>query len=311
MGRKPRGSPVHGWVILDKPGGVTSAHAVARVRRLFDAAKAGHAGTLDPLATGVLPIALGEATKTVPYLVDGSKTYRFTARWGEARDTDDAEGAVTAESAVRPSVEAIAAAAAAFVGVVCQVPPRYSAIKVSGRRSYDLARERVEVALAPREVTIDRVTLVAAPDRDHAVLEVRCGKGTYVRSLARDLAARLGTVGHVSALRRLAVGPFCEDRAISLDKLEALGHSAPRHEHLLPVVTALDDIPALALTEAQADYLRHGRAVRLMDAVPTPANEGTAAAGRGGLYCAMAKGRPVALARVTGNELRPVRVLNL
>ena len=308
MARKTRGSPVHGWVVLDKPRGITSAQAVARVRRVFDAAKAGHAGTLDPLATGVLPIALGEATKTVPYLVDGPKAYRFTVRWGEARNTDDAEGAVTAESAVRPATADVLAAAAEFVGVIRQTPPRYSAIKVAGRRSYDLARENLDVGLAPREVRIDGVTLVATPDTDHATFEVRCGKGTYVRSLARDLAVRLGTVGHVCALRRRAVGPFCEQQAISLANLEALGHIAPHSEYLLPVVTALDDIPALALTEAQADYLRHGRCVRLVDAVSDRADNGRAT---GGLFCAMADGRPVALARVIGNEVRPVRVLNM
>jgi tRNA pseudouridine55 synthase len=290
---------------------MTSAQAVARVRHLFDAAKAGHAGTLDPMATGVLPIALGEATKTVPYLVDGSKAYRFTVRWGEARDTDDAEGSVTADSVLRPAVEDVAVAAAEFVGVVRQIPPRFSAIKVSGRRSYELARNHLDVALAPRDVRIDTILLVATPDDDHSTFEITCGKGTYVRSLARDLAVRLGTVGHVSAIRRLAVGPFCEDRAISLDNLEALGHSAPRYEHLFPVETALDDIPALALTEAQADYLRHGRSVRLLDAVSGRTNDAAAMARTGGLFCAMADGRPVALARVTGDELRPVRVLNM
>jgi tRNA pseudouridine55 synthase len=310
MARKSRGRPVHGWIVLDKPAGVTSAQAVERVRRLLDAAKAGHAGTLDPLATGVLPIALGEATKTVPYVVGGSKVYRFTVCWGEARDTDDADGSVIAECPVRPSAEAVMAALPEFVGTVRQVPPRFSAIKISGRRSYDLARENVAVSLAPREVCVHSLDLVSASDGDHATFETRCGKGTYVRSLARDLAMRLGTVGHVVGIRRLAVGPFCEDQAISLDNLEALGHSAPQNEYLLPVVTALDDIPALALTVTQADYLRHGRSVRLIEAVSSRL-KGVAETARGGLFCAVAEGRLVALARVAGDELRPVRVLNL
>jgi tRNA pseudouridine55 synthase len=311
MARKVRGLPIHGWVVVDKPSRMTSAHAVARVRRLFGAAKAGHAGTLDPLATGVLPIALGEATKTIPYLVDGSKSYRFTVRWGEARDTDDADGSVIAVSETRPAAAAISEVVPGFVGTLRQVPPCFSAVKVSGRRSYDLARENRAVPLAPREVRVDALALLSTPDVDHAIFEIRCGKGTYVRSLARDLAVRLGTVGHVVAIRRLAVGPFCEDRAISLDKLEALGHSAPQYGHLLPVVTALDDIPALALTEAQADYLRHGRSVRLIEAVSSHARGVAATTTRGGLLCAMADGRPVALARLAGSELRPVRVLNL
>jgi tRNA pseudouridine55 synthase len=310
MGRKARGRPVHGWLVLDKPRGMTSAQAVGRVRWMLDAAKAGHAGTLDPLATGVLPIALGEATKTVGCVVDGRKTYRFTVRWGEERDTDDADGAPTAESLARPDAAAIGAVVPAFVGAIRQVPPRYSAIKVDGRRSYDLARERAAVALEPRDVRIDSLALVAVPDRDHAVFEATCGKGTYVRSLARDMARRLGTLGHVTALRRLSAGPFREEQAISLDKLETLRHSAPHHAYVLPVATALDDIPALALTEAQADHLRHGRPVRLLEAASLRLCA-VAAAPKGGLCCAMAEGRPVALARIAGDELRPVRVLNL
>ncbi len=310
MARKRRGRPIHGWIVIDKPEGLTSARVVARVRAITGAAKAGHAGTLDPLATGVLPIALGEATKTVAWVMDGPKAYRFTVRWGEARDTDDSEGSVTETSEVRPSEAEIGAALTRFVGAIEQTPPSYSAIKVEGRRSYALARADAAVPLAPRSVRIDSFELIESPDRDHAVFEAHCGKGVYIRSLARDLGRALGTCGHVSRIRRLAAGPFDETHAISLDHLDALRHSAPPSGYLLPVETALDDIPALALTEAQAEHLRHGRPVRVR--------------GPGGLrfvdtgdleqdltVCAMAGDRLVALVRLDGDELRPVRVLNL
>jgi tRNA pseudouridine55 synthase len=309
MARKRRGEPVHGWIVIDKPEGMTSARVVARVRAITNAAKAGHAGTLDPLATGVLPIALGEATKTVAWVMDGSKAYRFTVRWGEARDTDDTEGVVTDSSEVRPSEVEIHAALSQFVGSVEQTPPIYSAIKVEGRRSYALARADKAVHLDARTVRIDSVELVECPDPEHAVFDVRCGKGVYVRSLARDLALALGTFGHICQIRRLAAGPFDEASAISLDQLDALRHSAPPSDYLLPVETALDDIPALALTEAQAEHLRYGRPVRVR--------------GPGGLrfvdtddleqdltVCAMAGDRLVALVRLDGDELRPVRVMN-
>lgn len=187
MARRKRGRPVHGWVCLDKPEGLTSTDAVSRVRRLFDAQKAGHAGTLDPLATGVLPIALGEATKTVPYLVDADKAYRFTIRWGETTTSYDREGEVIARSDVRPTPEAVAAALPRFVGETLQVPPAFSAVRVNGERAYDLAREGVEVELAARVVRIDSAEVVAAPDADHVEIAITCGKGTYVRALARDL----------------------------------------------------------------------------------------------------------------------------
>ena len=310
MARKRRGQPIHGWVVIDKPGGMTSARVVSRVRGILDAAKAGHAGTLDPMATGVLPIALGEATKTVSWVMDGSKSYRFTARWGEARDTDDAEGTLTETSEVRPDEADIRRALPQFVGTIEQTPPAYSAIKIDGRRAYALARADKEVVLEPREVRIDSIELVETLDPDHSVFEVRSGKGVYIRSLARDLGRVLGTLGHVSRLRRLAAGPFSETEAISLDHLDALRHSAPPSGYLLPVETALDDIPALALTETQAEHLRHGRPVRVR--------------GPGGLrfvdtddldqdrtVCAMTGGQLVALVRLDGDELRPVRVLNL
>ncbi len=301
MTRIRKGDKVDGWVVLDKPVGLGSTPAVGRVRRLYGAQKAGHGGTLDPLASGVLPIALGEATKTVPFVMDGRKEYRFTLRFGEARATDDAEGAVIATSDSRPSDDAIEAVLAAFIGDVEQMPPAYSALKIDGRRAYDLARAGEAVDLKPRTVSIRRLALVGRPEADHADFVVECGKGTYIRSLGRDMAAALGTVGHLSALRRTAAGPFREEAAISLSKLEALGHIPALFGVLAPVSTALDDIPALALTEAQADRLRQGQPVILpRDAPPSDT-----------LVRAELGATLVALARSDGSALRPVRVFNL
>ena len=298
--KRPK-NKVDGWVVLDKPLGLGSTQAVGKVRWLFAAEKAGHGGTLDPLATGVLPIALGEATKTVPFIMDGRKEYRFTLRFGEARATDDGEGDVTATSDVRPSDEAIRTALGQFIGDIEQMPPAFSALKIGGQRAYDLARAGEPVELKPRTVTIDRLELLARPDADHADFVVGCGKGTYIRSLGRDLARALGTVGHLSALRRTAVGPFREEAAISLPKLEALGHIPPLLGALVPVATALDDIPALALTGTQADRLRHGQPVLLTrDAPPS-----------GTLVRAETGSKLVALVRSDGAALQPVRVFNL
>lgn len=313
MARKGRGAPavhraVHGWIIVDKPAGMTSTAVSNRVRRLAGGAKCGHGGTLDPLATGVLPLALGEATKTVAYAMDADKTYRFRLRWGEARDSDDADGAVVETSDVRPDRAAIEAALPEFEGEIEQVPPAYSAIKIGGERAYDLARANQPVALQPRIVRIDRFTLLDRVDRDHADFEVVCGKGAYMRSLARDLARRLGTVGHVARLRRTRVGAFTEDRAIPLESLEAQGHIAPDSPHLLPVETALADIPALAMTESEAAMLRRGQAVALFSAVDL-ARIGDLA--DGAAVRAMSGGRLVALARYEGGRVHPVRVLNL
>jgi len=307
--RRPRSDKgPSGWLVIDKPAGLTSAQAVARVKRLTGAAKAGHAGTLDPLATGVLPIALGEATKTVSYVMDGAKTYRFTLRWGEARATDDAEGAITETSAVRPREDAILAVLPRFQGAITQVPPVYSAIKVQGRRAYDLARAAEAVALAPRTVMIEGLALVSMPDADRAVFEVACGKGTYMRSLARDLARALGTVGHVEALRRLRVGRFGEAQAISLERHDQVGHSPALVAHLLPIETVLDDIPALALTESEAHKLRSGQPV----ALPTAGAEGgPIVTGAGSLVRVVAEGRLVALARLADGSIRTVRGINL
>jgi tRNA pseudouridine55 synthase len=310
MARKKKGDPVHGWLALDKPLGMTSTQALAKVKRLFNAQKAGHGGTLDPLASGVLPIAFGEATKTVAYAMEGEKSYRFTLRWGQATETDDTEGAVIAESDKRPRREQIEAALPAFLGEIEQTPPRYSAVKLQGERAYDLARDGQDFELKKRRVEIHDLQLLDLPDADHALLEMRCGKGVYVRSLARDLGEALGTFAHVSALRRTAVGAFTEDKSISLDSLEALGHSPAAFEHLLPIETALDDIPALALSEAEALCLKRGQSVSLLSRLY---KERITALDLevGEVVCAMAKGKPVALARYEGGSLSPVRVLNL
>jgi tRNA pseudouridine55 synthase len=298
---------VHGWVVLDKPVGMTSTHAVSIVKRLFTARRAGHAGTLDPLASGALPIALGEATKTVPFVMDGRKLYQFTVRWGEERDTDDAEGRVTANSDARPAAEAIRALLPSFTGAIEQVPPKYSAIKVDGERAYDLARDGATVELAARTVHIDRLELIATPDADRAVLHAECGKGTYVRSLARDMGRALGCFGHVSALRRVAVGPFGAETMILLEQLEALCHRAAAGEAsladaLMPVETALDDIPALAVSQADAARLRRGQAVLL---------RGRDAPNFRGPVYATASDHLVALAELDRGEIVPKRVFNL
>jgi len=298
---------VHGWVVLDKPVGMTSTHAVAVIKRLFSAKRAGHAGTLDPLASGCLPIALGEATKTVPFVVDGRKTYVFTVRWGEERDTDDAEGRVVKTSASRPERAAIAAALPRFTGTIEQVPPRFSAIKIDGERAYDLAREGETVEIAARPVTIDRLELVDVPDLDHAVLAAECGKGTYVRALARDIGRLLGSFGHVSALRRSRVSPFIEGDMISLARLEALCHRAAAGEGnladlLLRVETALDDIPALAVSPADAARLNRGQAVLL---------RGRDAAVIRGTVQVASGGQLVAIAEIDRGEIVPKRVFNL
>ena len=264
MGRRKKGGIVNGWVCLDKPFGMGSTEAVSKVRRLFDAQKAGHAGTLDPLASGILPIALGEATKTVPFMMEAEKVYRFTVNWGVSTDSLDREGEITARSGVRPDVGAVRAALPAFVGEIEQVPPRFSAIKVDGQRAYDLARDGADFQLARRPVTIHEATVTDAPDADHVEITIRTGKGVYVRSLARDLAAALGAEGHVSALRRERVGPFSTENAVSLDFLTELVHRDAASEGLLPVATALDDIPELAVTDQDAFSLRQGRPIVLL-----------------------------------------------
>jgi len=289
---------VHGWLVLDKPPGLTSAAALGVVKRALGGAKAGHAGTLDPLATGVLPLAIGEATKLVRFAVAGRKTYAFTIRWGEQRTTDDAEGAVAATCPARPDGAAIAAALPEFVGTLLQQPPIYSAIKVEGHRAYALARRAAAPELARRAVTIERLALLLVPDPDHARFEMVCGSGVYVRALARDLAARLGTLGHVAALRRTRVGPFTIAQAIPLDKVVALRHSPALANCLLPLETVLADIPALSLSDDEARRMRLGQSIAVAHAADAT-------------VCAMAGGKPVAVAHVAGGVARPERVFNL
>jgi tRNA pseudouridine55 synthase len=304
--RKREKRDVNGWLILDKPVGMTSTHAVSVAKRVFQAKRAGHAGTLDPLASGLLPIALGEATKTVPFVMDGRKVYRFTVRWGEERDTDDAEGRVAATSDERPAAEAIRALLPRFTGLIEQVPPRFSAVKIEGERAYDLARDGEVVELAPRTIEVHRLELIETPDADHTVLAAECGKGTYVRALARDLGRLLGCFGHVAALRRTAVGPFAEDVAVSLEALQRSaqtegGEPAPPPP-LLPVEAGLTALPALRVSSADAGRLARGQAV-LLRGRDAPIMEGWVSVS--------AQGSLIALAEIEKGELRPRRIFNL
>ena len=303
---KTKRTPVTGWLILDKPYGMTSTQAVGKIRFLFNAEKAGHGGTLDPLATGLLPIALGEATKTVSYAMDGRKVYRFTACWGEERTTDDLEGEVSATSDRRPSGKEIESILPRFTGEIMQAPPAFSAIKVDGERAYDLARAGETVELAERPILIEALRLVDVPDRDHATFEVTCGKGTYIRSLARDMGRALGTAAHVTSLRRVAVGPFTEDHMISLENLTELGHKAPGGDAktgaLLPIETVLDGIPALAIDEEQARRLKLGQAVLLRGANAPIAEDAV---------LVMSGGKPLGIGTIVQGSLKPKRLFNL
>ena len=303
---KRQRTPVHGWVILDKPYGMSSTQAVGKVRWLFNAEKAGHGGTLDPLASGLLPIALGEATKTVSYAMDGRKIYRVTARWGEERTTDDLEGAVTVTSDRRPTRSEIEAILSRFTGEIMQAPPAFSAIKVDGERAYDLARAGEAVELAERPILIEALRLVEVPDADHATFEVTCGKGTYIRSLARDMGRALGTAAHVSMLRRVAVAPFTEAHMISLENLAELGHKAPGGDAnkgvLLPIETVLDGIPALAIDEEQARRLKLGQAVLLRGANAPIAEDSV---------LVMSGGKPLGIGTIIQGSLKPKRLFNL
>ena len=304
MARRRKGQAINGWLILDKPEGLTSTKAVGRVRFLYDAAKSGHAGTLDPLATGILPIALGEATKTVPFVVDGKKSYRFTVRFGAETDTDDTEGKILERSDRRPALAEIEAALPQFTGEISQTPPRYSALKVEGTRAYDLAREDEDFALTPRTVRIDRLEVVDQPDADQCVLEADCGKGTYVRALARDLGRVLHCLGHVSALRRTRVGPFTEGDAVPMAELEHVAEESREAlmDYLLPVERALQDLPALTMSSSDAARLHQGRSVLL---------RGRDAPIVTGPVYAVSKGALVALGEVENGEFRPRRIFIL
>ena len=314
MARKRKGLPISGWVNFDKPLGMSSTQAVGKVRWLFGAQKAGHAGTLDPLATGVLPIALGEATKTVPFMMDAAKGYDFTITWGTSTASWDAEGDVTETSDVRPTREAIEAALPAFIGEISQIPPKYSAIKVNGKRAYALMRGKdagsTVFELKARPVRVDSLVLTRCDDQS-ASFSLACGKGTYVRSIARDLAAALGACGHVSALRRTRVGSFALTRAatpsFTLAALEESCHRDGVLEGLCPVSTALDDIPVLAVTDAEAIELRHGRAITL----PHDFQDSPHSKTFGGLTLATSGGIEIALLRVEGSFLTPKRVFNI
>lgn len=301
MPRKRKGNPVHGWVVLDKPYGLGSTSAVGKVRWLLQAQKAGHAGTLDPLATGILPIALGEATKTVPFLMDAAKSYEFELTWGANTTTQDAEGEIMETSDHRPSETDVRSALPAFIGDIEQVPPKFSAIKIDGKRAYDLARAGEDVEIKSRPVRVDDFRLVSAT-RDAARFAVDCGKGTYIRSLARDLAAALDTCGYVTVLRRTRVGPFTLQQSITLAELEQTCDRGAVSEALLPLSTALDDIPVLAVADQEANDLRHGRAID-----PTPSD----IAPSSDWVLAMEGSSEVALCEMRDGRYWPKRVFNL
>lgn len=294
-----KGRAIDGWLVLDKPAGVTSTEAVTRARRTLDARKAGHAGTLDPAATGLLAIAFGNATKTIPHVTDAEKAYRFTVRWGAATDSDDAEGAVIATRAARPDAAAIRAALPAFTGDIQQVPPQVSAVKVAGRRAYDLARAGETMELAPRPLHVARLELMETPDVDTAVFEMVCGKGGYVRSIARDLGEVLGCLGHVAELRRIWSGPFHTEEATGWALVEA-GDAAALEAALLPLEAGLADLPCLPCSAEAAARLRHGNPAPVLAA---PGVE------YGDEAWAAHEGRAIAIGRYRAGELHPARVL--
>lgn len=303
---KKRGKPVHGWVVFDKPLGMSSTQAVGKIRWLFNAEKAGHGGTLDPLATGLLPIALGEATKTVQWAMDGRKTYRFRIKWGAETETDDLEGKVSAQSASRPNQSSIESILDQFIGEITQIPPIYSALKIDGERAYDLARAGEAPEMKPRQVLIEELRLIDASNPEQADFEVVCGKGTYIRALARDMGRKLGCLGHLTLLRRTQVGPFSEKHMISLESLEELSHKPDRESALQGVLhfisTVLDGIPALAVVDGQAAQLRQGQSVLLRGA-NAPIN------------CAAVlvthEGRPLGICEIAQGSLKTKRLFNL
>lgn len=304
--RKPKGRAVSGWLILDKPIDFGSTEAVSKIKWLFNAQKCGHAGTLDPLASGMLPIALGDATKTVPYVMDGRKVYEFTVTWGEERLTDDLEGDVTQTADKRPTEEQIRDLLPNYTGTIDQVPPQFSAIKIAGERAYDLARDGEVVEIPSREVQIHRLTLLGCPDANSAHFEVECGKGTYVRALARDFGRDLGCYGHVSALRRTFVAPFAEERMVPLADLVALETIEDRDERLaamdaflIDTAEALSSLPHLSVTDDQAHRLRMGNPV-IVRGRDAPLAEPEA--------YATARGTLVAIGEIAQGEFRPKRV---
>lgn len=300
MGRRRKGRDISGWLVVDKPAGMTSNAVVNKVRWAFDAKKAGHAGTLDPEATGVLAIALGEATKTVPFITDAMKAYVFTVRLGQATNTDDAEGEVIAERSERPSDEEISAALPRFEGDIEQVPPQFSAVKVDGQRAYKLARDGEDLELAARPLYVESLTLLARPDTDHVELELVCGKGGYVRSVARDLGEALGCLGHVTRLRRVWSGPFEASDGVSLEMVEELAKDEALDAHLLPLETGLDGLEELRANDLGAVRLKNGNPGQVL---------GTAEYGEE--VWVSHQGRPLAVGIYRGGEVHPSRVFNL
>lgn len=298
MARKRKGRDISGWLVVDKPAGVTSTTVVGKVRWALDAKKAGHAGTLDPEATGVLAIALGEATKTVPYITDALKAYTFTVTLGAATNTDDAEGEVVATSALRPSDAEIKAAFGTFIGDIMQVPPQFSAVKVDGQRAYKKARDGEEMDLAARPLWVDELVLTDRPDADHVVLEMTCGKGGYVRSVARDLGAMLGCYGHVQSLRRIWSGPFDVEDGITLDQIDALARTPELDTYILPLETGLSDLPEVTCPAESVAKLRNGN----------PAPVIGSGIDYGAEVWASANGEPVAVGKYLGGTLQPTRV---
>lgn len=301
MARRRKGRDISGWLIVDKPAGLASTAVVNKVRWALDAKKAGHAGTLDPEATGVLAVALGEATKTVPYITDALKAYRFTVRFGQATNTDDAEGEVIATSEARPSDDEIKEALHGFVGEIMQVPPQFSAVKIDGERAYKRARDGEEMEIEARPLWVEELVLTERPDPDTAVLEMTCGKGGYVRSIARDLGKVLGCHGHVVTLRRLWSGPFEAEQGITLEQIDALARTPELDTHLLPLEVGLDELPELKCTAQGAARLRNGNPGMV---VPGDVEYGDEA-------WASFEGRPVAVGRFKAGELHPSRVFNL
>ncbi|MGX0904000.1 tRNA pseudouridine55 synthase [Roseovarius sp. MBR-79] len=300
MARKPKGRDLSGWLVVDKPAGLTSTAVVNKVKWALEARKAGHAGTLDPEATGVLAIALGEATKTVPYITEALKAYRFTVRLGQATNTDDAEGEVMATSDARPGDDAIKAALGAFVGEIMQVPPRFSAVKIDGERAYKRARDGEEFEVAARPLWVEELLLVDRPDDDTAVLDMVCGKGGYVRAIARDLGEALGCFGHVVTLRRLWSGPFDAEDGVSLETIEALARTGDLDTYIRPLEEGLSDLPMVTATPEGAARLRNGNPGMVIASDVDYGEECWAAL----------DGRALAVGHYKAGELHPVRVFN-
>ena len=310
--RKRKGDPVHGWLVLDKPVDLTSTQAVGIVKRLFNAQKAGHGGTLDPLPSGILPIALGEATKTSQWAMDSEKEYLFTIEWGSSTDSQDKEGAVIGTSDARPSREAVEAALENFIGEIDQVPPKFSAIKVNGERAYDLARDGETFELEARKVLVHEARVTDMPDADHTTLHVVTGKGFYVRALARDLAVDLGCEGHISMLRRTRVGDFTLEDAITPDALETMGETpAERIAALVPLETALDDLPFVDLAAGDGELIRQGRTVKLMPHVMEAWRADIRSSREDRLALAMDAGTALAIGEIRAGQFKPSRVFQV